>query len=360
MNIPSLNYKNEKWNISLPSIRAYTFNKKEIDSFIENGEYPLDFDTNLISGCNTNCNYCATQGGKSDVRFNSNTNLPNITDKNLSTIIKQLNSIGTKTLFLCSNGEPLLNPRRFLNILDEAGERNMNVITYTNGTTLDRKFLKELYRREVNLVMKLESLNPKLNNEIILGKNNLKKYSKYQYGTFNNQKVPIGIIEAFDVYGNNSDCLGLETMILKDNISEVLEIREFAYDLGVSQFLKHLYPLGYTKLRGKEVMPRQDKEKNLKNDIINFDSRYGFIYPSFDTPDYFSYDARRFMNNCINSKNFPFRMFSHEVGGVYHSSQIVPVKFGFGTEKIISIFDSNGDINMNKYFEQIRESIKNG
>jgi len=357
MDIPRLKYQNEKWNVSLPSIRAYTFGKKDVDSFIKDGPIPLDFDTNLIGGCNANCNYCVTQGGKSDVRFNYDNSLSGLTDKNISEIIRQLNLLGTKTFFLCSNGEPLLNPKRFLNIIDEAGDKEINIVTYTNGTTLNRTLLKELHKRKVNLVMKLESLNSMTNDRIVFGKSNSKNKS-YEYSKFNNQKIPRGIIEAFDIYGTDSDCLAIETMILKNNIDEVIDIRNWIYELGSSQFLKHLYPLGYVQLKGEEVMPCNQKEKDLVQKIINFDSNYGFSYPSFQTPDHFSYDARRFMNNCVNLQKFPFRMFAHEIGGIYHSSPIVSKKLGFGTDKVISVLDSDGNINMKKYFDIIGEYIK--
>jgi sulfatase maturation enzyme AslB (radical SAM superfamily) len=81
MEISSLKYQNEIWNVKLPSIRAYTFENRDIDEFIKNGEVPLDFDTNLINGCNCNCKYCATQGGKSDVRFSYSGGLPKLTDR---------------------------------------------------------------------------------------------------------------------------------------------------------------------------------------------------------------------------------------------------------------------------------------
>jgi len=181
MAISSLKYESKDWNI-------------------RNGSIPLDFDTNMISECNANCKYCATQGGKSDVRFNYDNSLSKLTDKNISEMIQQLNLIGTRTFFLCSNGEPLLNPKRFLNILDEAGDKEIKIVTYTNGTTLNRNILKELHKRKVNLVMKLESLDLKKNDEIILSKNN-SKYKPYKYYRFNDQMVPTGIIEAFEVYG---------------------------------------------------------------------------------------------------------------------------------------------------------------
>ncbi|MEM3405867.1 MAG: radical SAM protein [Candidatus Pacearchaeota archaeon] len=358
MGIPRLRYQNEMWDVNLPSILAYTFKKEDIDLFIRGNSIPLDFDTNLTERCNANCKYCATQGGKLDVRFNYDNSLPKLTDEHISEIIKQLNLLGTKTFFLCSNGEPLLNPKRFLDILDKAGDKEINIITYTNGITLNKNILKELYKRKVNLVIKLESLNPRKNDEIIFGKNEPKNKS-YNYYSFNNQKVPRGIIEAFEVYGSDSNCLGIETIILKDNIDEIIDIRNWVYDLGSSQFLKHLYPLGYVKISREEVMPDNKKEKDLVQKIIAFDSKYGFIYPSFQTPDHYSYDSRRFMNNCVNIYGFPFRMFAHEFGGIYQSSQIVTKNFGFGTERIISLFDSKGNINMKEYFNKIEEQIKN-
>ena len=353
MAISSLEYQNHGWDVKLPSIRAYTFHAEDIDRFIEKGQVPLDFDTNLVGGCNADCKYCATEGGKSDVRFSNFNGHQKLSDDNLSQMIKQLNELGTRTFFICSNGEPLLNPGRFLDILDNAGDTDLNIVTYTNATTLQNDFLKELHNRRVNLVMKLESFNPELNDRIIFGKQN----KSYEYAEFNGKTVPTGIIEAFQVYGSDSDCLGIETMILRDNIEEVLKIREWAYDLGSSQFLKHLYPLGYAKFRGEEVLPDSGREHELVQQIIDFDESYGFVYPDFLTPDHFSYDARRFMNNCVSSGQFPFRMFAHEAGGVYHSSQVVPEKFGFGTNLVIPVLDFDGGVDMKKYLEKIGECL---
>jgi MoaA/NifB/PqqE/SkfB family radical SAM enzyme len=355
MNIPSLRYTNKDWNINLPSIRAYTFDKREIDVFIRGGEVPLDFDTNLTGGCNADCIYCATRGGKSDIRFADTGNLPSLADEDLSNIMNQLSHLGTRTFFLCSNGEPLLDSGRFLKIIDRAGDINLNIITYTNGTTLDKSLLKELHKRKVNLVMKLESFNPNLNDSIVLGKN--KHKTKYSYGILNNQKVPTGIIEALSTYNSDSDCLGIETMILKQNLNEILDIREWSYQLGISQFLKHLYPLGYAKIKGKEIIPGQEDEEKLEKDILAMDLKKGFVYPLYSTPDNYSYDVRRFMNNCLSNNDFPFRMFAHEAGGVYHSSPIIPLQFGFGTGKVISIFNTKGKIDMKNYFEKIKEAL---
>ncbi len=354
----SLKYQNSKWNIDLPTIRAYTFDKKEIDSFIEKGEYPLDFDINLRGGCNANCVYCATKGGQDDVRFDFDRRLRPITDRDISEMIRQLSKIGTKTFFLCGNGEPLLSPQRFLDVIDSAGETDMNIITYTNGTTLTRPVLKELHKRQINLVMKLESLDPKLNDSIISGKSPTKNFSGYRYGTLHGNTIPVGIIEAFEVYGADSDCLGLETMILRDNFQQIAEMRDWVHNkLGVTQFLKHLYALGYAEMRGENVLPDKDQEEQIKKEILDFDRKQGFVYPEFAVPDVYSYDARRFMNNCVSVNGFPMRMFTHERGGIYHSSKAVPVSFGFGTENIVSIFNSQQEIDLQSYFQKIQETL---
>lgn len=354
-------YKTNERETVLPSIEAYIFSNDELTEFIEsNKPIPKVFDTNLINGCNVDCKYCSTMGGKSDVRFPVEKNIPYLTDNNFKELIRQLGGLGVRTFFICSNGEPLLNPERFLYIIQEAESNGVKIITYTNGTTLDSKFLRELHQRKVNLVMKLESFNPELNDGIILNpKSGRKRRSGvYRYETFRGKMIPTNIIDAFNIYGSDSNMLALETMITKDNIDEVLEIREWSYEsLNSSQFLKHLYNLGYVSLRGFDVMPMKESEDRLREEIIELDTKYGMIYPDF-TLDIFSYDVRRFMNNTTNNIGFPFRMFAHERGGVYHGSSCVPVKFGFGTNNIIKIVDEDGKVNIKRFFEEINKIIQ--
>lgn len=96
--------------------------------------------------------------------------------------------------FISSNGEPLLDPKRFLRLAREAAKISVRIITYTNDTTLNRDVLRELEEADVNLVMKLESLNPKNNDKIIFNPNKRRKKDKlsgYIYKDFLGQRLPI-------------------------------------------------------------------------------------------------------------------------------------------------------------------------
>ncbi len=154
--------------------------------------------------------------------------------------------------------------------------------------------------------------------------------------------------------------LAIETMITKDNLLEIVELRAWIYEhLGIAQFLKQLYMLGYVKLRGEEVLPDQKKANEVIQSVYELDADYGFRYPPDDiVKDSYSYDVRRLTNNLTNSIGFPLRMFSHERGGVFHSSQVVSKRFGFGTDNVISVFNREGQIDLQNFFTQIGNRLK--
>jgi hypothetical protein len=361
MEVSKLVYQSPSWNVALPSIKAYSYSQQDIDMFYSNPEYPLAFDTNISSSCNRFCRYCVTGGGRiKDPRFEPTPDIPTLTDRDISNMISQLSRLGVRSFFLCSNGEPLLSPERFLAIVDGVEYRgDTNIITYTNGTTLDRKLAKELHDRRVNLVMKLESLDPTLNDQLTGGWCSSPLGMKYEYGTLEGQRVPVGIIHAFEEYGTDSDCLGIETMILNDNLPELLNIREWTYtDLRVSQFLKHGYPIDYPRLGRGQVMPDEESKRRISEAIVEFDRTFGFVYPAASqTPEQYSFDARRFMNNFRAKNEFPFRVFAFEVGGVYHSGDFTRIQFGFGTSHVITVFDGDGNVDMAKYFRKIAQVL---
>ncbi|MGM5481574.1 MAG: radical SAM protein [Nanobdellota archaeon] len=353
------NFKFNDWDVSLPSIAAFTFSQTELSNwFNSENNFPLVLDTNILSGCNVNCVYCSTEGGKSDVRWDFGSSKQYISDSDLKELSSQFSTLGGKTIFLCSNGEPLLNKRRFLDLATHAKSVGLNVITYTNGSTLSPDFIKELNVLDVNLVMKWESLDPFNNDLIILNSLDKRKnsFSVFGYELFNGVRVPTQILSALDLYSSKSN-LAIETMITKLNMDDILPMRKFIYDsLDVSQFLKQTYNIGYAN-SNLEVQVSDSELDLINSKVISFDESRGLKYPNFDTPDNYSYDSRRLMNNLVNRSGFPFRTFLHEVGGVYHSSQIVKKRFGYSTDNVIPL-KVDGVVDFNSQIKNISEVLK--
>lgn len=357
-----MTYQRGDWDVVLPSVRGFSFSEDEIERFLDcTSPIPLVFDTNMVSACNTNCVYCSTRGGKSDVRFPAERRIPLITDEQYKELIRQFGKLGVRTFFICSNGEPLLNPDRFLDVVSGAADAGVRIITYTNGTTLTPPVLRRLRNAGVSLVLKLESLTPERNDRIILNVPERRKraFSGYTYGTFHGQNVPSHIIDAFTTFGSDSDMLALETMITLENALDAVDIRQWAYEeLGASQFLKHLYNIGYVQIMGHEVRPGKEIDSLVRKRVHALDSAWGMRYPTSPLPDEYSYDARRLMNNLVNAEGVPFRMFGHERGGIYHNSQVVPLSFGFGTSLVVSLLNERGDIDARSYFRTIAALIR--
>ena len=273
--VVKLKYTDDIWDVTLPTVRAYEFRQEEIQDYLRiGGDHPLVFDMNLINRCNTNCVYCSTQGGKYDVRYPLEKSFGFVTDGEWREVVRQLPGLGVRTFFICSNGEPLLKSERFLGLAREAHEKGLEVVTYTNGTTLTPELLRELESLDVNLVMKLESLDPERNDGIILNtpERRKKSFQRYKYTLFGGEQILDHIPRAFEIYGRDTGRLGLETMVIKDNTHEVLDIREWAYqELDCVQFLKHVYPLGYVQLRGRDIQPTEGEKTEIdiiKNTIL--------------------------------------------------------------------------------------------
>ncbi|MFW5990758.1 MAG: radical SAM protein [Candidatus Nanoarchaeia archaeon] len=338
----------------LPTIQAYNFSEKALDNFEQKGNYvPLALDINLQTPCNINCTYCYTSHGNED-RFEVSQKISKLNESELEEVLSQFGNLGGTTIFLCSEGEPLINRDYFMNFAKATKSAGLNLLTYTNATMLDKDYAEELLENDVNLVVKLESLEPEKNDQILRPRN------LYRYTNHDGVSIPQQLKNVIDVYSDNRDKLAISTMLTGLNYEDIMPLRKYAYEkLGVAHFLKQLYIYGQADKNSALLSVNSSDLRKLEESLYEFDERAGFSYPMGEA-DQYSYDIRRFLNNHLNPEGFPARIFGHPRGGVYHNSDAVNVKFGFQEGHFVSMRDNTEKINMPRYFNKIYRFITNG
>lgn len=147
---PRLDLSIDGRHYHLPTLRAYHFTDEEIDAFFKHPETvraPLVLDLNFPSGCSASCVYCFTEAGKTphEIRFNAKATQPKLGRQDTREIIRQYAAEGGRVLFLCSEGEPLMNPKKFLELAELAKSLGLRVITFQRS----HRNLRELCARRM-------------------------------------------------------------------------------------------------------------------------------------------------------------------------------------------------------------------
>lgn len=110
--------------------------------------------------CNLKCIYCYNY----DQEY-TEPNLQCLTLGEQISVISNASELGAKVLFIAGFGEPLLD-QNITDIVIEANKHNLLTVIYTNGTIMDKKLARFFYNHNSTIVVKLESINPKLHDAL--------------------------------------------------------------------------------------------------------------------------------------------------------------------------------------------------
>lgn len=131
--------KQEKQEDKIIRVREYNFKFPLMSAFVE-----------VTKKCNLKCSHCYNQS--------SNRQREEITRKDLSNFLKQADEMGVFNIFL-TGGEPFVR-KDFIDILYEINDQNMEIGILTNGTLLNKDYLRELSKIKPKfLAVSLESLD---------------------------------------------------------------------------------------------------------------------------------------------------------------------------------------------------------
>jgi MoaA/NifB/PqqE/SkfB family radical SAM enzyme len=359
--VRTFSHLKDKWG-NIPTINAMNYTKLEVDNYMNASDRvyaPIHMDINYIDAdeyrdftCQLRCVYCQTRAGSFD-RFGIEGNSA-FSTKEIINIMEQYAELGGKTVLLSNDGEPLRNPQRFLAMASAAKGLGLRASTHSNIVDVTPALAKQLFSNDVSVIAKLEHLDP-IQNSIITGAGN-----RYEYVEYEGEKIPKQLVHLLDAGYKDSGGLAVSSIINKKNSDNLLSMSSWAYEMiGSAHFRKSFSSIGFAEKNAKLIDLSQSQKDLFVSDLYNHDLKYGFSYPGRDTPDMYSYDIRRFLNNYINKEGMAVRMYSHPLGGFYTSYGGIVPKFDYNEGVRIGMRDTtSGKINLTNYYSTILRYIR--
>ncbi len=240
--------------------------KKEIIK-AEKEIFPLVLSPSVSALCNLRCIYCYTRAGKKlpgELDFADHAKAINefteLNRHNKYMIIAMMGETFLDKSLYNVKGKNIVDPitkKNFVSkfpIIDYANRCGIKVVFFTNTTVINKKIAEELKGKNVSIIGKLNTLNPKLQEEMTGGKGFFveEEWVDYEYlvgGKKKKIKIPKGLnalIEAgfnkINERGNTS--LGVDIILTEKNYKDVPKVVEFCLENFIHPVLDTMLPIG--------------------------------------------------------------------------------------------------------------------
>ncbi|OGI17957.1 MAG: hypothetical protein A3J63_00685 [Candidatus Moranbacteria bacterium RIFCSPHIGHO2_02_FULL_40_12b] len=219
-----------------PFLKAIDFSEEDFS----NSNFLLELRIHVVEECNLKCVYCL-----SNAPFVGDKNEGNKTKLSLDEIknnIKQARDLGIKVVSITGSGEPLLY-KNLKELIEFIKSLNLRVVLFTNGLLLSKELVRWLNEKDVNLMVKLNSFNPEINDKLV--------------GLKGAQKVFIEKTKMLvDVGFAKDKRMALNCIICEENYQEIPELFIFCRENGIIPWIEIVTITG----RAKEEM-KLPKEK---------------------------------------------------------------------------------------------------
>ena len=273
------------------------FTDREIQDAVDNNKLlTLDIETSRI--CNFKCVYCYAGSGKklsNELSFDE-----------LKNVILQARDLDVRNITVIGGGEPFLYPH-FMELVTFIKELGIQENIFTNGTLITKDLAQELLGMKIQLVAKLNSLKPEVQDYLAgvkgVGVKILKNLEMLQ-----------------EIGYNKNNMLGVESIICKQNYPELPEMWRWARDRGIIPYFEMITFQGRAKLHDLNVgIPELEK---LFRELLKIDEEhYGFTWDPHPPIAGLSCD-RHYYNLVVASNGYvtPCVGVDIKVGNIRHSS----------------------------------------
>lgn len=283
-------------NLKDPSkVYGLNFTNEEIEDAIKNNKLlTLDLETSHL--CNLKCIYCYASSGKK---------LSNeLSIKELKDIVKQAKDLGVRNISIIGGGEPLLY-KPILELVNYIHELGIEQDIFTNGTCITTEIAKQLLKMKVQLVVKMNSLKPEVQDYLVgvdgTGKKILETLQMLQ-----------------DIGYNKNNLLGVESIICKQNIAEMPEMWQWARDRNIIPYFEMITFQGRAKTQDLNVTI-EELEKLFYQLLKIDEEKYGFTWNPH--PPIAALSCNRHYYNLVVASNgfvFPCVGVDIKLGNVRH------------------------------------------
>jgi radical SAM protein with 4Fe4S-binding SPASM domain len=199
----------------------------------------LSLELELSRVCNLRCIYCYASSG---TPLENEISLTEILD-----VIDQAVDLGVKKIIILGGGEPLLYPHLF-ELIDYIRSKSLIADLFTNGLTLTGDVARRLFKRDVGVVLKMNSRNEKIQDRLA---------GKAGTHTAINNALQ-ALLDAG--YPSQECALGVETIICGPNYNELPDLWRWAREHSIMPYVEAMTMQGRAKEHSDlEVSPEQVK-----------------------------------------------------------------------------------------------------
>jgi len=236
------------------------FSQQEIEEIkAQNGLLSLELE--LSRKCNLRCIYCYAGSGEPlthELNF-----------EQICNVIEQAKELGAKKIIILGGGEPLLYPK-LLELIEFIHKKILNIALFTNATLLTKDIAQEFYKFNVEVAIKLNSFNAKIQ-DMLAGKTN----------TF--PLIMRGLKSLIQAgYPDNNHKLGVETIICRQNYKEIPKIWRWARKNSITPYIEIMTLQGRAK-QHRELEVSKEEIEMLFNQLARIDNvefnRYWIVHP---------------------------------------------------------------------------------
>lgn len=187
----------------------------------------LSLDIELTKLCNLYCSYCYVPS----VRETKD----ELEKSEIKHIINEAKQLGIRTLNL-TGGEPLLY-KHYFEIASYACSLGISVLLFTNGTLITRNVASQLMDLQVSPCVKLDSLKPEIQDDLVGEKGS-------------HEKIMKGIDYLVDAgYTTKHPILSVNTTITQKNYHGIPQLWSWLRSKNIIPSLTRLQPMGRAKKR---------------------------------------------------------------------------------------------------------------
>lgn len=235
-------------------VYGLNFTKEEIAEAKNNNRLlTLDLETSHI--CNLRCIYCYASSGK---KLKNELSIDEI-----KKVINEAHECGVKSITIIGGGEPLMY-EYILDIVKHIHSLKINQTVFTNGTVLSGEVAEKFYKLGVELVVKLNSLDPDVQDTLA-----------------DKKGAGIKILETLDMLReigySNGVPLGIESIICKHNIKEMPKMWRWARDRNIIPYFEMITFQGRAKQHALNVGIEELKALFFK--LLKIDEEeYGYTW----------------------------------------------------------------------------------
>jgi len=137
----------------IPELKGHIFNVKGLRT---DGIETLTIETSRK--CNLRCVYCYAEADSQPLKDEMSTD-------EVCGVIKQAKDLGAKSIVMIGGGE-LLMCKDALKIVDYVNSLGMDCVAYTNATLVTKELAEELYKRNLSILCKIDSIVPKTRDDL--------------------------------------------------------------------------------------------------------------------------------------------------------------------------------------------------